>query len=318
MNTALTGRILFFLLMASILFSACQEEQEPLPKPVDPADLKYEGAWTGSTSQMKLLTFTIQNTDTAPVVLSCKYGFLQDGEYKQHQISSPTGLSVIDNGHFLLELPEGGNLEGNFETEDLCRGQLVVPEDLTGVPVMHSFNAITDTFPDNLYSPAHARFKAGWRHYDYRQNFDFLFPFTENISTDTGIIVSSSINRNSGNPESTKLIEIRAGHLDSIGEILDFFSPGKKYYSKFAAYGFEIIFYNPEEYFNPYSTSEYTGNQAGSNFEILEFREIETFSETRRLFRFSVKFNCKVYRHWGRTVKITNGYYTGYIDGSPE
>jgi hypothetical protein len=291
------------------------EEDLPEPVPADPDDLRYEGSWLGSTSQTKLFTFAVENQSTGPVITTCKLGYLHNSEYRLRIIANPAGLSDIKNGNFNFALPDGGNVSGSFNAPDFCDGAISLPDGSSGSLQSHYFYVVADPGQNNLLYVAQTSFTVGGTEYKYEQDFDFYFPVNKNTLTDSGIIVGSAFHRKYGSdPEGIPLIEIRAGHFENFDDIPRLFSPGKKNFSKNTGGGFEIIFYNPEEYFSPYSTSENDGNQEGSNLEIVAFEEMETLDPEVRLYKFIARFNCRTYRIWGHTRVITHGYYVGYID----
>lgn len=313
-----TYRVAFFVfVLVFILNSSCEEEVIQPPKDVNPEDLAFEGAWYGSSSQTKLLSFQVQNLDSVPLIPDIQIGYVTGKSFKQRFFFDAGGLSEITNGSFSIPFPDGGSFNGNFHSSTFCSGTLVIADAFSGELSSHTFEMTTDTSLTNILSPAAVGFDIGDRRYEYSQDDIFYLPTWENIQTGTGFIVNSGLQKlGNGSSADIQILQISAGRISSLDSIAEIFTPGTKKYSIGAADGFEITLSNPAEFFSFYSTSHFTADQAGSNFEIVEFKEINTFNSDFKRYKFSARFNCKVYRMEGREVSIDNGFYMGYIDTS--
>lgn len=299
------------LIIAGTIFQACDEEI-PSPDPVNPDDLRYEGSWQGISSQTKLLSLQVQNTDSAALISECKITYLDDGLLKQRFLTATSGLSKITEGAFHVLLPDGGNMRGVFHTTDYCTGSFVIPGEMVGTSSEYWFELTTDTNPESLLSPPRIYFEIAGFTYEFAQDDIFYIPDWENISTGTGRLVKSHFSRlDNATGAIQPVITITAGRILDKEDLLTKFEPGQKKYSQYAVEGFEVILYHPDEYFKDYSTSMYSGNQDGSHFEI---KEIKTFGPDDKLYRFSATFNCRLYRPWGSPILLENGFFSGYID----
>jgi hypothetical protein len=303
------------LLMATFSITSCEEEELPPPKEVNPDDLKYEGNWYGSSSQTKLLSFHVVNLDSVPLIPKCEIGYVSGKAFKKRFFTDVTGLSEIKNGSFSVQFPDGGSLNGDFLSSEVCSGTLIIADEFSGELSSHYFEMTTDTSSSNILSPAKVSFTIEDKRYEFVQDDIFYLPTKENVKTGTGFIAKSGLQK-PGNESSVdvQIITINAGRITSLDSIPFKFAPGVKKYSIGAVDGFEITLSNPAEFFSFYSSSHFTGDQTGSVFEIIEIKEIPTLHNDFKLYKFSARFNCKVYRMEGQKVSIENGFYIGYLD----
>jgi len=306
-------KLIVFLITISVI-TACELETT-VPKAINPDDRQYQGTWIGNTSQTKLLTFDVENSTKGSVINSCLLGYLNHSDYKQRKLINLSGLSEISNGSFSFVLPDGGSFTASFSSPRECVGSFEILDENNGGIIKHSFAAVSNTSQISLLSTARVSFFLDKTDYEYEQDFDLYFPAANNINTDTGIIAVSGFNRKSGSyANGLPLIEIRAGHFDSPEDIHVLFSAGVKNLSKNASDGFEIIYYDPDEFNYLYSTSACSGNQDWSELEIIDFCEIETFDPDYKLYKFIARFHCKACKNRRPDKYIAKGLYIGYID----
>lgn len=299
------------LLLAGLFFQACDEDVPPPVELVNPDDLRFEGNWQGSSSQTKLLSLQVENTENAANVRECSIGYVEEDIFKQRSLSAIFGLSEITEGAFSILLPDGGSMSGNFNSTDHCTGKLVIP----GASSEYSFELTQDTNPESLLSPARIYFEISGVAYEFIQDDIFYIPERENIRTGTGLLVNSSFTRlDNASGKKHPVITITTGRIADLQELLVIFAPGQKKYSRYAVQGFDVTLHHPDEFFAAYNTSNFTGNQDGSFFEVVDVKEIETFGTDYELYKFSAAFSCKVYRPWGSGMVVESGFYSGYFD----
>lgn len=302
-------------MLFTVLFSACGKEVQKPQKNVDPDDLRYEGLWQGSSSQTKLLWLQIENTDSVPIIGECRIGYLTNQAFKRRFFSSIYGLSEIRNGLFTVPFPDGGSLNGMFISPEICRGKLIIADEYSGELSEVPFTMIKNQSPASIYSAAKIVYEIDGRQYQYVQDDIYFLPNKENINTGTGLLVRSRLQKQATETAGVlPLVTITAGRIASPEDIPKVFMPGEKKYSQNAMDGFEISILYPAEYFGMYTTSNYTGNQGGSSFEIVDFLEVSSGDQELKLYKFSARFNCKVYRMYGAELTVKNGFYIGYID----
>lgn len=308
---------ILILLIACMIFQACEEET-PQPVPVNPDDLRYEGTWQGSTSQTKLLSLQVENSESAAMIMECEIRYLDDGILNQRFLSAVDGLSEIEGGAFRFLLPDGGTMSGVFHSTDYCTGKFVIPGEANVPSSEYWFELTTDTTPESLLSPARIYFELEGVAYEFVQDDIFFIPDWENINTGTGRLVKSHFTRlDNATGNKQPVITITAGRFADLAELLLAFAPGEKKYSQHAVQGIDVSLYHPDEYFKVYSTSMYSGSQDDGFFEVNEIREIETFRPDYNLYRFSATFRCRLYRPWGPEMMLENGFFSGYINANP-
>lgn len=302
-----------FLLVAVMVFQACDEEASP-PEPVNPDDLRYEGTWEGSTSQTRLLKIIVENPESGPIIRECRLNYMNAGTFKRRSFTSSAGLTDIHDGSFVFDLPDGGSLAGQFVSTNLCSGELMIADELSGQLSKHYFQLIPEFDTTNILSAAKVFFTIDGVSHEFVQDDSYYRPEFENVSIGTGFLVRSGFKKQGNeNIDDQPIIRIHAGRIASAQDIPEIFSPGTKRYSQFAQEGFEIIINDPGWYFTTYSTSNYTGSQTDSHFEIVDFVEVPTPDPDNKLYKFSAAFNCKIYRMGGVTKSVENGFYIGYI-----
>lgn len=318
LKTYQTGGALMALLFIILIFSSCEDDPSTPQQVVNPDDLRYEGLWHGSTSQTRLLSFQVENLDSVPVVAKCRVGYVTGDVFKQRFFNSSTGLSVISSRAFTIEFPDGGSLYGMFVSPELCRGQLVIADAYSGELTEHPFTMILSQNQTNIFSAAKVTYEIGGEQFEFVQDDNYYRPTWRNTQTGTGYLVTTGLRKlPTESASQIQLITISAGRIESKDDLLQLFSPGAKKYAINAMDGFEVSVLFPGEYFLEYNTSNYSGNQAGSSFEIVDFMEVSTSQEGNTLYKFSARFNCRIYRMEGWELLLTNGFFIGYIETGP-
>lgn len=307
-------RFFVFLLIITAVFQACDEEESPPPDPINPDDLRYEGTWEGSTSQTRLLKIFVENPESGPIIRECRLNYVNAGTFKRRFITSPSGLSGISDGSFFFDLPDGGSIAGQFVSKNLCSGELFIADALSGKLTRHYFDLIPGEDSTNILSAAKVYFTIDGVSYEFVQDDIFYRPEFENINTGTGFLMRSGfVKQGNENINDQPVIWVNAGRIESADDIPEIFSPGIKRYAQFAVEGFEIIINDPGFYFVTFSTSNGTGSQTGSHFEIVDFKEVPTTDPVNKRYKFSASFKCKIYRMSGESRTVENGFYIGYV-----
>jgi hypothetical protein len=295
--------LLFALLL---MLNACSKIAETVP---DDKDLIYQGEWAGNTSQMKMLELEVQEINAAARIVSIRLGYIDNDEYNLINITDKSGLAGIDSGAFQIVLPNQWKIEGVFSDEQTCRGFLISGDKQS---VKHSLLLKKLPADAGIYDIAQVNFDANSVNYNYRQQFNLVFPSADFQKSDTSYSISSSMNINGNNISGTKLITLRHNNISDPDDIRQIFSPGKKQFADSISPGFEIIFSNPGFYFETWSTTAENGDQSESELEIIDLIEMNTGNQTK-VFKYAATFNCTVYRKWSTIIEIENGFMIGFV-----
>lgn len=301
----------FFLLLCAmttflvVWLAGCQPEETPR-LPGNPDDLQFEGLWIGNTSQMKLVEFEIQNIEEHAYVTRCRLSYIIGGNWKLRDLHNADGLSEIIDRHFSLSLPDQSIVSGTFADTALPEGYLQIAH-LAQPAETITFICVSDSSRTDIYGLSQLHFTLEDKTWNFTQDYDFYYPQTKTISTDSGWIAAAEFAT-----RTSSIIELRAGHLDLPAQIPEIFVVGTKQFSPFAADGFEIIIHDPGYYYLPWTTSDTARGQEGSSLYISEILEINTGSSQENLLKFTASFNCKVYREYGQMRHLA-GTFTGYV-----
>ncbi|HZK07653.1 MAG TPA: hypothetical protein VFC92_05585 [Bacteroidales bacterium] len=301
---------LFLLLCAiaislALLLTACEPEEIPR-LPGNPSDLRFEGVWIGNTSQMKLSEFEVQNIEEHAYITRCRLSYMIDGNEKLRDLHNADGLGEIIDRHFSFSLPDESKVSGTFADTAMLEGSMQIVYGAQPTEII-TFICVSDSSRTDVYGLSKLHFTLEDKTWHYKQDYNFYFPQSQTIATDTGWIAAAEFAT-----RISSVIEIRAGHLTAPAQIPEIFATGIKHFSPFAADGFEIIIHDPDYYFIPWTTSDTARGQEGSSLIITEMIEINTGNIEENLLKFTANFSCKVYREYGQ-MRHLEGDFTGYV-----
>jgi hypothetical protein len=305
-----TLKSFLFFIAFLILFSACTQNSEIIKD--DGPNLIFAGEWHGNTSQTKLLKIVVDDINAQAWISAIRLGFTDNENYLQRNITATNGIARIEDKKFQFSIPGGWQVNGVFETENTCSGSITMQHGSDEYQEDFTFLLKRDISTIDIHSIAQVKFEVNGKSYHFSQQFNRFFPTSEIVSTDSGYIISSSFNVSGNNFTGTSILTIRYGYPASLDEIREIFSKGRKSFSQNAAQGFEVIFLNPEHYYQSWTTSAESGDQSESRFEIIDFAEIDTGNQNQ-LFKYIAVFECKVYRKWSDVLEIKDGSMIGYI-----
>lgn len=303
-------RSLFFLLCAMAAFSVvwlagCEPEEIPR-LPGNPDDLQFEGLWIGNTSQMKLAEFEVQNIEEHAYVTRCRLSYMIGDDWRLRDLHNADGLSEIIDRNFSFSLPDQSAVAGTFADTTMLEGSMQIVYGAQAAETI-TFICVSDSSRNDVNGLSQLHFKLEDKTWHFIQDYDFYFPQTKTIATDSGWIVAGEFAT-----RTSPIIELRAGHLELPAQIPEIFVVGTKQFSPFAADGFEIIIHDPGYYYLPWTTSDTARGQEGSSLNISQILEINTGSSHENLLKFTADFNCKVYREYGQ-MRHLEGTFTGYV-----
>lgn len=306
--TFLHFRLNFLLFLFFIAF-ACQTEEPAIV----PQDMPYLGIWTGNTSQMTFIEIEVSEIDNRQVLYSLRFNYLSDSILKQRYIFSGNGLFWIEENLFFVDLPDGGKVTGTFCNQNHLSGKINVLLDNSSFYDIN-FNATNQDSAVTINSISRTTLQVNDKIYYYGQVFNDLFPYTITEFTDSSLIAGAEVKIEKGMYQGTSVFRFNAGAFGSADEVMEFFSVGNKNYANMEEGGIEVIFPNPEIYYEIWSSSYDAGSQDGSYFRIVDIKPVATDISGILRQKLMVEFGCNVYDVRGDTLEIRNGFFLGFVD----
>jgi hypothetical protein len=287
---------------------ACQTE-EPV---IVTQEMPYLGVWTGNTSQMTFFEIKVSEIDNRQVLYSLKFTYFSDSLLKQRYIFAEKGLFWIEENHFAIDLPDGGEVKGNFNGQNDLSGTVIVLPGNNSLEM--NYNATHRDSTVTINSISRITMQVNDKVYYYEQAINDLFPQTITKLTDSGYIAGAAMNIEKGMYQGTSVFRFNAGAFSSADELKDYFSIGNKNYASSDEAGIEILFYYPEAYYELWSSRYDAGTQWGSYFRIVDTKPVTTDIPGFTRLKLMVEFGCKVYDVRGDTLEISNGQFLGFVD----
>jgi hypothetical protein len=297
------------VLLFLVLLNACQKEE----KPVVPVEFPQEGVWTGNTSQMTFAELDFRVIDQQPVLHKINLSYYADTTFKHILISSETGIASVDSNGFKFDLPDHGYISGSWDADHLLTGTIRTISQNNSYAEF-SYTATHENKPVSIHSPANTSFRIGEKTFHYFQQIDNYYPAIFISITDSGFVNGSSINIFKGVLAGQPVLQFNAGLFQEPEEPAQYFTPGTKNYAGESGNGIEILFFDPDNYYARWATTNGTADQQESYFKLTETYLVPiSLPQVKRL-KFMAEFACNIYNHKGDTLQITNGSYTGYVD----
>jgi hypothetical protein len=302
-------RSVFFWFLFFLAF-ACQTEE---PVIVVPQETPYLGIWTGNTSQMTFIEIEVSEIDSRQVLYSLRFTYLSDSSIKQRYIFSEKGLFWIEENHFAVDLPDGGNVTGTFYNQNHLSGTInVLLENSSFFELNYSTTNQDSAVTINSISRTSMHVNDNIYHYE--QVINDLFPYTITEFTDSSFIAGAEVKIEKGMYQGTSVFRFNAGAFGSAEEVREFFSVGNKPYASMDEEGIEVLFYNPDIYYELSSSRYETGNQQDSYFRIVDTKPVVTDISGISRLKIMVEYGCTVYDIRGDSLEIRNGFFLGFVD----
>jgi len=303
------GRRTNFFLFLIFLAFACQTE-EPV---IVPQETPYSGIWTGNTSQMTFIEVEVSEIDNRQVLYSLKFNYLSDSILKQRFIFAEKGLFWIEENQFSVDLPDGGHVTGTFYSQNHLSGTInVLLENSTFYEM--NYSTTNQDSAVTINSISRTSMQVSDNIYYYEQVINDLFPYTITEFTDSSYIAGAEVKIEKGMYQGTSVFRFNAGAFLSADEVMEYFSVGDKNYASMDEGGIEVLFYNPEIYYELSSSRYEDGSQEGSYFRIVDTKPVLTAISGISRQKLMVEFGCKVYDVRGDTLEIRNGFFLGFVD----
>ncbi len=300
-----------FKLLIFILFLASCEEENPAPSG-NPDDLQYIGAWSGNTSEGLLVTFQIdtinQWTRVERVIINYYRDTLKLSLFKKNI----DGLAKVDNGNFEINFGDGDIFSGQFKSNNLLTGTLLV------AGLERHFSATNEGLESNINSISQAAYKFKNNQYFFRQDhYDTLDRLEHHLTYDHQKLFSSSLKARPPTSDSIRFLKITKGRLSDLWNedaFVQFFGPGKRNYSNGGRNGIEIVLHDSKDNFKRWTTSLDTANQQGSTFEIIEARKLENDLQDKVIVKLITRFDCMMYDGDGNEEWLSNGRFIALFE----
>lgn len=300
--------LVIFLLHLFIIIS-CQ----PLEPVVIPQETPFRGLWTGNTSQMTYIELEVRDIDNRQVLYKLKLNYLLDSAFKQQTVFSENGIFWIGEDQFSVDLPDGSDISGKFQSQNHLSGTIrIVEENLTFREI--SYSATHEDSAVTINSLSRTSFRLPDTSYVYLQTADDLFPHTNNLSTDSGYFVGASVNFEKGQYNGQPVFAINVGPFIDLTEISGYFVPGNKSYAGNEGGGVEILFFDPRIYYYRLASTNWNAEQDGSYFSIIETQPVPSDIPGISRLKIMAEFGCYVYGDWGETLQISDGFFLGFVD----
>lgn len=291
------------------IFCSCQTE-EPL---IVSQETPYSGIWTGNTSQMTYLQLEVRQIDNHQELYSIQFNYRLDSAIRQRKVFSGKGLFLIDSTDFTVDLPDGGFFTGKFHSKNHLSGIISVLKEKDSYAELHYSATHQDSsISINSISTTYLQLKD--TSFLFEQVVNNLYPFTINTFGENSYIVGAGMKIETGMYAGTKVFQFNAGVFHDFDEISEFFTVGNKNFGSLEDGGIEVFFFDPEGYFEKWSTSYGVGTQEGSYFRILALEPVTTDIEGINRHKIMTEFSCKVYGVRGDTLEIQEGFFLGFVD----
>jgi len=298
-----------FLLFLIVAFFACQTE-EPV---IVPQETPFAGAWIGNTSQMTFIEIEVSEIDNRQVLYSLRFTYYSDSLLKQRYVFAEKGLFWIEENQFSVDLPDGGHVAGTFINQNYLSGTInVLLENSTFYEM--NYNTTNQDSAVTINSISRTSMQVNDNIYYYEQLINDFIPYTIAEFTDSSFIAGAEVKIEKGMYQGTSVFRFNAGAFGSADEVREFFSVGNKSYASMDEGGIEVLFYNPEIYYELSSSRYEEGNQEGSYFRIVDTKHVATDISGISRIKLMVEFGCKVYDVRGDSLEIRNGFFLGFVD----
>ena len=286
----------------------------PVEPIIIPDALPYAGKWSGNTAQMTYIELDIREINSQQMLCSVTFNYWVDSMLKQRNIAGEQGLFRIEQNQFSVDLPDRGYITGTFHSQNHLSGQLrVLAENDTYKEFTWDATHLDSTVTIN--SIARARYTARNITYEYEQVINDFFPYPANTLNDTTISVGAKFRIEKGMYDGQTVFLFNATGFGNLNEISSFFKAGSKSYAPPEEVGIEYTFFDPETYWEKWSSAWASADQQGSYFRIVETREIPFFeADTLKRMKILAEFGCFVYGVRGDTLQIKDGFFLGFVD----
>lgn len=300
-----------FLLVAAWFVSSC--ETEPAIEPSgNTEDYKFAGSWSGNTSQQKTVSFTIDTIDKWAQVINIAIVYKTDSVDLNRIYTNINGITKISDGCFTIDLPENVNVHAFFQDDTILTGVINVLKGYDSSEYLEiPFTAVNEIKPTNIHSRCMTSFKIGDEPFFFEQDMWQYYAYSDNGLTDSAVFILASFCRKSYIPDGQRIITIKKGSFYNTTNLINFFAPGTYPYSFLADNGIEILYFHPEEYYQPWSTSFGAAGQDSSYFRILNTLFVHEFTN-EVMIKFQAEFACNLYKRSGEKFRLTNGKFLGY------
>ncbi len=301
------------LFTAFTLFTISSCEDEPQETPVDPALKKYAGTWAGNTSQGTYIELGISGLSDKVALISLDLAYDDGTGIKQRHLYSANGLAELDTSGFVVQLPEGGILSGNFPERDLLTGFISTFSMPDHDSLKMGFSAVLPGDSLSINAPCRLSYTLSEEKHILIQDLNKTHAVTFCRDTSMGFIAGSALASDIWFAEQQPLMRIDAGPMQNITDLERDLAPGKKRFSSDGTDGFLIRFFNPNEWYLQYSTPDDSDMPLGGYFEVVELKRIETYNPLEMRYKFIARFDLTLFLQWGRSIRLRDGYYSGYI-----
>lgn len=295
------------------MISSCEPEPVEEP-PGNPEDYKFAGTWSGNTSQLKIVSFTIDTLNKWAQVVNYAIVYKTDSVDLKRIHTNINGISKISDGHFTIDLPEKGNIDCFFKDEKILSGLIHLFKSYESSTILEiPFTAINETDSDsvNILAKCLAAFQIEDERFHFEQDMAYYFPFSDNGLTDSAVFILASMCHYNGILEGQRIITIKKGSFYDTTSLINFFSPGEYPYSYLADCGIEILYYPHDDRYRPWSTSYGAAEQDSGYFRILDTLFVHEYSN-ETMIKFQAEFSCNLYKRTGERFRLTNGRFIGY------
>lgn len=302
-------RIALIFILSQII-SGCR----PVEPVIIPDSLHYAGKWSGNTAQATYIELDIREINSQQMLYSVTFNYWVDSLLKQRNLVGEQGLFRIEQNQFSVDLPDRGYITGTFHSQNHLSGKLRVLAENDAYKefswdATHLDSAVT------INSVARAHYTARDITYVYEQVINDFFPYPANSLTDTTISIGAKFRIEKGMYDGQSVFLFHATGFSNREEISSFFVQGYKNYSPPDVVGIEYTFFDPETYWEKWSSAWACADQQGSYFRIVETREIPFFeADTMQRLKILAEFGCFVYGVRGDTLQIKDGFFLGFVD----
>lgn len=300
--------ILIFIILNFV--SGCR----PVEPVIVPDDLPYVGKWSGNTAQMTYIELEIREINSQQMLYSFTFNYWLDSLLKQRTLTGEKGLFRIEENQFTVDLPDRGYITGTFQSQNHLSGKLrVLAENDAYDEFTWDATHLDSTITIN--SIARARFTARDITYTYEQVINDFFPYPANTLNDTALSTGAKFRIEKGMYNGQSVFLFIAKGFSNLQEISQFYTSGSKRYSPPEAVGIEYTFFDPETYWEKWSSAWGCADQPGSYFRIIETRNIPFYdADTMQRMKILTEFGCYVYGVRGDTLQIKDGFFLGFVD----
>lgn len=304
----------FFILIFVLSLVGCDNAEDPVPTS---ADLKYVGAWSGSTNTMGFISIDIENIEQKAFVTAFKLEIILEGGSVYLEEFITQGITEVKDQSFELIPQGGGYLKGYFLSDTNGYGQYSVYNTLIGDTMKGNFLINNPLKEKTINSPSQFIGKVDNLNLYLGQdvnNVKASIRQTENL----GYLYFNSglkLYKEATGGYDT-LFQVKLGKIATPASDSDFANLLKArsvpYATQFQQ-GVEVIYIDKNADYKRWTSSQGTGNQDGSSFMITESVKIDGTSDTFSLYKIMARFNCKLYDADGNTKTLADGLYIGFV-----